>query len=73
MNWVEELRQIIRSHWQPGDSFHLEDVYAFEDELSRRHPRNRHVRAKIRQVLQAMRATGEIRFIDGRGDYRRLR
>ncbi len=48
--------------------FTLDDVYRFEDDLASLHPRNRHVRAKIRQQLQLLRDQGIIRFL-GRGNY----
>ncbi len=48
--------------------FTLEDVYGFEDDLASLHPRNRHVRAKIRQQLQVLRDQGIIKFL-GRGNY----
>ena len=38
--------------------FTLNDLYAFEARLSALHPANRHVRAKIRQQLQVLRAPG---------------
>jgi type II restriction enzyme len=48
--------------------FTLEEVYNFEDELKTTHPRNQHVRAKIRQQLQLLRDLGLIRFT-ARGKY----
>jgi type II restriction enzyme len=48
--------------------FTLDDVYRFEDNLASLHPRNRHVRAKIRQQLQLLRDQGIIKFL-GRGNY----
>jgi type II restriction enzyme len=49
--------------------FPLSDVYAAAEELGRRHPRNRHVREKIRQQLQVLRDLGVLEFLD-RGRYR---
>lgn len=49
-------------------SFTLADMYAFEVELSRKHPANKHVRAKIRQQLQVLRDVGYLAF-EGRGRY----
>ncbi len=48
--------------------FTLDDVYRFENDLGSLHPRNRHVKAKIRQQLQVLRAQGIIKFL-GRGNY----
>jgi len=52
----------------PTASFRLADVYAAEDALSRRHPDNNNVKAKIRQQLQVLRDAGIIQF-HGRGRY----
>jgi len=49
--------------------FTLDEVYAFEDYLSKKHPNNRHVRDKIRQQLQVLRDKGYVEFIGG-GRYR---
>lgn len=49
--------------------FSLEEVYAFASLLARLHPRNRHVRDKIRQQLQILRDMGFLIFL-GRGSYR---
>lgn len=51
--------------------FTLEDVYAFETQLSGLYPMNQHVRQKIRQQLQLLRDRGFLEFI-GRGRYRLL-
>jgi type II restriction enzyme len=49
-------------------SFTLADVYAFEAQLAAKHPKNRHVRDKIRQQLQVLRDQSLLRF-DSRGNY----
>ncbi|MBN1584966.1 restriction endonuclease [Candidatus Uhrbacteria bacterium] len=49
--------------------FSLDDVYAFEPVLSKRHVNNRHIRDKIRQQLQVLRDGGYLEFV-GRGTYR---
>lgn len=46
-----------------------EDVYALEADLTRLHPRNRHVQQKIRQQLQLLRDMGIVEFLS-RGQYR---
>jgi len=43
--------------------FSLEEVYAFEDELTQRHPKNQNIKAKIRQQLQYLRDIGLLEFI----------
>jgi type II restriction enzyme len=49
--------------------FRIEDVYAFEDRLSRLYPGNRNVKPKIRQQLQYLRDRGYLDFVS-RGYYR---
>jgi len=48
--------------------FALEDVYAFEYELSKLHPKNRHIKDKIRQQLQILRDRNYLSFV-ARGYY----
>lgn len=55
----------------PGDTFLLNDIYAFEGHLQQLHPGNSNVRPKIRQQLQVLRDQGLIEFT-GRGSYRKL-
>jgi len=54
-----------------NDVFTLRDVYSFEQYLSRLHPKNRHVKAKIRQQLQYLRGIGLVEFIKP-GVYKKL-
>src|SRR3989338_418077 len=49
--------------------FTLEDVYAFEKELSVLHPENKHIKDKIRQQLRVWRDKGYLDFLS-RGYYR---
>ncbi|MFA6171627.1 MAG: DpnI domain-containing protein [Patescibacteria group bacterium] len=49
--------------------FTLDEVYAFENELSRLHPENRHIKDKIRQQLQLLRDKDYLHFL-GRGKYK---
>jgi type II restriction enzyme len=49
--------------------FQLDDIYAFEDRLSRIYPGNQNVRPKIRQQLQFLRDRGYLDFVS-RGYYR---
>lgn len=48
--------------------FTLSDVYIFENELSRLHPDNKHIKDKIRQQLQVLRDKGYLDFMS-RGYY----
>ena len=52
-----------------GKDFLLDEVYTFENELSKKHPDNRHIKDKIRQQLQVLRDKGYLKFIE-RGRYR---
>jgi type II restriction enzyme len=52
-----------------ADEFDLGQVYAHEAALSRLHPVNRNVKAKIRQQLQILRDLGFVKFL-GNGRYR---
>jgi type II restriction enzyme len=49
--------------------FTLADVYAHTDSLAKLHPKNAHVRDKIRQQLQVLRDLGLLEFLGG-GSYR---
>jgi len=49
--------------------FSLSEVYAFENELSKKYPNNHHVKDKIRQQLQILRDKGYLEFIE-KGVYR---
>ena len=49
--------------------FRLEDVYAYEKQLSQLYPGNQNARPKIRQQLQYLRDRGYLDFVS-RGYYR---
>lgn len=53
------------------DIFTLNEVYQFEEKLSKLHPNNRHIPDKIRQQLQELRNIGLLEFFGG-GVYRKL-
>lgn len=46
-------------------------MYAFEDYLKRRYPKNNYIKDKIRQQLQVLRDQGMIEFLGG-GRYKKL-
>ena len=54
--WTLDVLRIVRSLGRK--EFTNGDVYAFESQLERLHPNNRHVRDKIRQQLQVLRDRG---------------
>jgi type II restriction enzyme len=66
--WTLDVWQCID---RLDDSFSLNQVYAFADELQLKHPENKHVKDKIRQQLQVLRDKGIIEFVS-RGHYRKL-
>lgn len=53
------------------NEFSLDEIYAFEAELSNKHPNNNFIKDKLRQQLQNLRDKGVIEFL-GRGRYRRI-
>jgi type II restriction enzyme len=67
--WTLDVLRMIRRLGQ--ERFSLQDVYAYEGDLSATYPSNRNVRPKIRQQLQVLRDIGFIDF-EGSGRYRVL-
>jgi type II restriction enzyme len=67
--WTLDVLRMVRKIGQKR--FGLQDLYAFEDELSERYPNNRNVKPKIRQQLQVLRDLGLVRF-NGVGHYELL-
>lgn len=63
------LLDVMRSIEKIGkQEFTLNDIYVFENELSKLHPENRHIKDKIRQQLQILRDKGYLDFVS-RGYY----
>ena len=65
--WLIEVMKCIESIGRP--EFEIDDVYAFDQHLSRLYPGNQNVRPKIRQQLQYLRDRGYLDFV-GRARYR---
>lgn len=65
--WLLDVMRCIDRLGKQG--FVLNDMYAFESELSKLHPDNKHIKDKIRQQLQILRDKGYLDFVS-RGDYR---
>ncbi len=64
------LLDIMRSIEKLGKSeFVLDELYAFENELSKLHPSNKHIEDKIRQQLQVLRDKNFLQFL-GNGKYK---
>jgi type II restriction enzyme len=64
--WLADVLACVRE--LKREKFTLADVYAFENRLARLHPKNKHIRPKIRQQLQILRDHGIIDFL-GDGIY----
>jgi type II restriction enzyme len=65
--WLIEVMKCVESIGR--SEFTLDDIYAFEAQLSQLYPSNRHVKQKIRQQLQFLRDRGYLEFVS-RGYYR---
>ena len=65
--WTLDVLQVVQS--LNKSEFLLSDVYARADDLAKLHPKNAHVRDKIRQQLQVLRDLGLLDFLGG-GSYR---
>lgn len=65
--WLADVLACVRE--LNREAFTLADVYAFEKRLAELHPKNRHIRPKIRQQLQVLRDYGIIEFLE-KGVYR---
>jgi len=68
--WLTDVLACIRNLGK--DEFTLSEIYSFEEMLKKLHPRNKHIRPKIRQQLQILRDKGVIEFL-GKGRYRVLK
>jgi len=65
--WLADVLACVRQ--LDKEIFALADVYTFEKQLAELHPRNKHIRPKIRQQLQVLRDYGIVDFL-GKGVYR---
>lgn len=65
--WTGDVLSCVQSLGK--ETFTLNEMYEFEDELAKRHPQNRNVKPKIRQQLQILRDHAVLDFL-GRGEYR---
>lgn len=65
--WTADVLKIIRELGKA--EFALNEVYAYDEQLQKFHPENKHIRPKIRQQLQILRDRGILKFI-GQGKYR---
>lgn len=60
INCIEKLK---------NKEFSLDEIYAFENFLSKKHPENKHIKDKIRQQLQILRDKNYLEFIN-KGTYK---
>lgn len=67
--WVLDVLNCVNQI--EGRDFTLEQMYKFEDVLSKKHPDNNHIKDKIRQQLQILRDKGILEFRGG-GHYRKI-
>jgi type II restriction enzyme len=65
--WTLDVLQVVQSLGKTD--FTLADVYEHAGDLAKLHPKNAHVRDKIRQQLQVLRDFGLLDFLGG-GSYR---
>lgn len=65
--WTADVLRIIRELGKAA--FTLNEAYAFDEQLQKLHPENKHVRPKIRQQLQILRDKNILEFL-GKGTYR---
>jgi type II restriction enzyme len=65
--WLADVLACVRQ--LNRETFTLADVYTFESRLADLHPKNKHIRPKIRQQLQVLRDYGIVEFL-GKGIYR---
>lgn len=64
--WLLDVMRCVERLGKPN--FTLDEVYAFEAELTKLHPENKHIKDKIRQQLQVLRDKGYLDFVS-RGQY----
>lgn len=58
-SWLETIQLIVNNM---PEFFSLQDIYFFTQDLSEAYPENKHIKDKIRQILQKLRDDGEIVF-----------
>lgn len=66
--WLMDTLHLVE---RLDETFTLNQMYAFVEELKLKHPENNHIQDKIRQQLQFLRDKGIIEF-KGRGIYKRI-
>ena len=64
--WTVDMLRVV--HSLEKKEFALSEVYKYEEELAKDHPKNNYIKAKIRQQLQILRDKGILKFKE-RGRY----
>ena len=64
--WAIDMLRVVHSLGKK--EFALSEVYEYEEELAKSHPKNNYIQAKIRQQLQILRDRGILKFKE-RGKY----
>lgn len=67
--WLFDILNCLNSI--STQEFTLDEMYSFENILSKKHPQNNNIKPKIRQQLQLLRDKGFIEFL-GKGIYRKV-
>lgn len=67
--WIMDVLKCVEKIG--SETFSLNQIYSFEQELKSKHPENNFIKDKIRQQLQLLRDKGLIEFTS-RGEYRKL-
>ena len=71
--WTDDILDILRlMRLEENDFFLLSTIYNAEKILYKIHPKNNHIKAKIRQQLQVLRGYGYIKFSSEKGQYQLL-
>jgi HKD family nuclease len=60
---LDGWQRLVFEKLPPGE-FKTSDLYKFEEEFRNHYPRNRHIKEKIRQVLQQLRDLGLIKHLE---------
>jgi type II restriction enzyme len=66
-NWTLDVLKCIEA--LKTKNFSLSQLYAFEYELAKKYPKNKHIKEKIRQQLQILRDKGLLEFVNP-GNYK---
>lgn len=65
-SWLVDIMKCVEK--LGSKEFTLDEVYTFESSLNKKHPKNKHIKDKIRQQLQVLRDKNYLQFL-GNGKY----